>query len=953
MNILPSGTITFLYTDIEGSTPMWDRNPKAMQKSVERHNQILRQAIEEHGGTAYKIIGDAFQAAFVVPAEAVSAAVAAQQRLIKEDWGTSGPIQVRMGIHAGPAKASGMDYDAASSQTLNRVSRIMSAGHGGQILVSLTIEELTRGNLPPGVKLKDIGEHALRGLSQKEQLFQVVAPGLPEDFPPLATATRPQHNLPTEGTPFVGRADEITKLIALIEQPECRLVTILGQGGVGKSRLAVQVARKFINSFPDGVWFAPLAPLPSPEHIATTVASALNLPLSGQTDPADQVVNYLRSKKALIILDNYEHLLPDGVALPLELLKNAPEVKLLVTTRERLGLQEEWIFELAGLAYPKNGSVEDIEAYDAVNLFLQHARRVARFPFSEQEKSCIARLSQLVEGLPLAIVLAASWSNTLNCSSILSEIQRNLNFLESGLRDVPERHRSIQAVFEQSWKLLDREEQSVFKRLSVFRGGFEREAGEEIAVASLRTLAALVDKSLLYRDSEGRYQVHELLRQYADEKLEESADDANRIRDLHCEYYNHYLSERYPDLIDGGQIQALEEIDKELQNIRTAWQRAVERAKAKEIQKSAGSLFYYCQMRCLYQEGVEGAEGAVESMENLPASDVRDQALTEMLTYLGWLYIRLGKLNQARQVLDKSLNLYPKLSSSYLQMHHSDPNTAMSILEVTLGNYQMAAELSEQSLKNHAANEDQWNLILGHYALASAYLAQGKYEQARQSAQNAYSIAESRDERWLKAYILINLGDAARAQGDFKQAEEYYQSSYHLREEFGDRGGMATALNHLGEVAILEREYKLAEAYYQRSLEAYQGIGDRGGLATALNGLGQAAQCLEKIKEAKRYYHEALDIAVQIQYLPLANNILTNISLMFLESGEHRRGAEIISSILNHPATDQPTKERLWQILADYETEIPVEILKDAKKRDPEKNFAALVNSLQNELSLA
>jgi tetratricopeptide (TPR) repeat protein len=505
-------------------------------------------------------------------------------------------------------------------------------------------------------------------------------------------------------------------------------------------------------------------------------------------------------------------------------------------------------------------------------------------------------------------------------------------------------------VFEQSWKLLNREEQSIFKRLSIFRGGFDREAAEEIAVASLRVLAALVDKSLLHREPNGRYQIHELLRQYASDKLEESPEGADHVRNLHCAYYSDYLYKRYPDMVGGRQQEAVQEIAEDLQNIRTAWQWAIENSKVKELHKSAGSLFYFCQVKCYYQEGVEGAENAIRSLESIPADDVRDQTLVDLLTYLGWLYIRLGKLDQAREVLKRSRQIYQKYDPTMRMESITDPASALGILEVILGNYSRAAELGEESRRVNESRGDQWNLMFSYYVLANATLAQGEYEKARQAAESAYAIAEARNERWFRAYILIDLGNVARAQGDYEQARQHYQESYRLREEFHDSEGMAVALNHLGEIAILQEDYALAEEFYQRSIAAYQGIGDRGGLATALNGLGRAARCLGKVEAARRHYHEALQIAAQIQFLPLMISVLINISILFLEARQNQRAAEVLVMVLDHPAIEQMDKERVWKILADYEDQIPLQALRDARAGRPREEFDAMVEALEGEL---
>ena len=949
MSDLASGTITFLFTDIEGSTPLWDEFPKAMRVSLERHNAILQEAIEAQGGQVYKIIGDEFQAAFTDSVKAVEAALAAQRGLAKEPWGETGPLRVRMGIHIGAAQASGGDY--VTTHTLNRVARVMGAGHGGQILVSMAVAEMVRGQLPKGITLRDMGKHHLKGISEPEHIFQVVAPDLRQNFPPLVTRSIPRHNLPAELTQFVGRENEVAGVSSMLKDPACRMVSIVGPGGMGKSRLSVQVASQMLPVFPDGVWFVPLAPLTSADYLISAVASALDLSFSGQVEPQEQLLNYLSDKETLLVLDNYEHLLPAGVDLPIEIMQHTQGVKLLVSSRERLGLQGEWVYELKGMPYPQNGATGDIENYDAVALFLQHARRVAGFAMSEQEKPCVSRLSRMVDGMPLAIVLAASWMKTLDCQAIVKEIQRNLDFLATGLRDIPERHRSIQVVFDQSWKLLSREEKSTFKRLSVFRGGFQRDAAEDVSVASLAVLASLVDKSLLQRDASGRYQIQELLRQYAGERLAESPEDDRRIHRLHCEFYADYLEERYADLVSGRQYEAMSEILAELGNIRAAWEWAVEQAKVEEIRRSAGSLFYFCQLRCLYREGAEEAENAIRSLDKLEAGETRDLTLATVLVYHGWFCLRLGKLESARKVLERSQAIFQRYDNRFPTGWGTDPTTALGILASINGDYDRAVHLGEQVRQTSEARNDPWNLMFSYYVLTDAYLAQGKYTKASETAERAFAIAERNDEHWFRAYLLIDLGNVARELGEYEQANEHYHASYQIRERFGDPEGQAVALGQLGEVAILQKDYTQAEDFYSRSVATYQGIGDRGGFATALNGLGLTALYLGKIEEAKRHFNEALQTASEIQYLPLTLSILTNIGRLMLKTEEYERGAQVLGAVLHHTSVDQPVKERVWKILADYEDEVPMEALKEAKAHEQGKYFEGVVRSVLVELA--
>ncbi len=355
-----------------------------------------------------------------------------------------------------------------------------------------------------------------------------------------------EHNLPTQPTSFIGRGPEVAKIIELLADPDCRLLTLVGTGGIGKTRLAIGAATKMVDAFAYGVYFVPLQSIQSTDFLISAVADAIKLPLSGQQDPQIQLFNHLDNKEMLLVLDNFEQLLDKGGAqLLVNILKAGSSVKLLVTSREVLNLQEEWLYPIHGLPVPDNVQTQNPEIYGAVQLFVERARQVQRDFSLADESEQVIRICQLVEGMPLAIELAASWTKVLSCANIAAEIQRNINFLSTSLRDVPERHRSMEAVCEQSWQLLPAEERRVFKRMSVFRGGFRREAAQAVAGASLSGLLRLVDKSLLRREASGRYAIHELLRQYAEEQLAQtSSEEIANTRELHCTYYMAFLADR-------------------------------------------------------------------------------------------------------------------------------------------------------------------------------------------------------------------------------------------------------------------------------------------------------------------------------------------------------------------------------------------------------------------------
>jgi predicted ATPase len=368
------------------------------------------------------------------------------------------------------------------------------------------------------------------------------------------------YNLPHAAASFVNRAREIAEITQRLNDANCRLLTLVGPGGIGKTRLAMRVAANCVDQFDDSVYFTPLQPLDSPEFILSTIIDVVSPQSRSGSDFKHQLLQYLREKALLLVLDNFEHLL-DGAELLTEILEAAPNVKLLVTSREALNLQGEWRYSVQGLEYPETTAAEPWEAYSAVQLFVERARQVRGEPSLVDEHAAVVRVCRLVEGMPLALELAAGWTKILPTDEIASEIQRNLDFLSTSLRDVPQRHQSITAVFEQTWGRLTAEERRVFSALSVFSGGFSREAAEALAGVSMRVLSDLVDKSLLTREPDGRYQIHELLRQYAQAQLESTPAETLRIRNLHAAYYARFLDERNTDLNGGRQQEACLEIE--------------------------------------------------------------------------------------------------------------------------------------------------------------------------------------------------------------------------------------------------------------------------------------------------------------------------------------------------------------------------------------------------------
>ena len=536
---LPTGTVTFLFTDIEGSTPLWEREPSHMHMALARHDAILRAAIIEQGGHVYKNIGDAFQAAFALPAQAVEAALVAQRRLLAETWPTSTSIRVRMGLHIGPAETQGSDY--ATTHTLNRVARIMSAGHGGQVLLSVEVADLLRDYLPAGVTLRDMGQHRMKGLTQLEHLFQVVAPDLPARFPPLASLDAFPNNLPLQLTSFVGREKEIAEVKRLLGT--AHLLTLTGPGGTGKTRLSLQVAAEELSSFPDGVWFIELAPLADPSLAVQIIASALELREQFGRPLVDVITDYLRGKISLLLLDNCEHLVETCAKLAHDLLHACPRLKIMASSREALGVAGETAYRVPSLSLP---DAQNLTQCESVQLFIERATAAqSRFALTESNARAVAQICQRLDGIPLALELAAARVKVLSVEQIAARLDDRFRLLTGGSRTALPRQQTLRALIDWSYSLLSEQERMLFRRLAVFIGGWTLEAAEAVCASDgiesdevLDLLTRLVDKSLVSMEEqagEARYRRLETIRQYSREKFLE-ADDVEAVRDRHLAF---------------------------------------------------------------------------------------------------------------------------------------------------------------------------------------------------------------------------------------------------------------------------------------------------------------------------------------------------------------------------------------------------------------------------------
>src|SRR5215217_3305011 len=502
MAVLPTGTVTFLFTDIEGSTKLWERDAEAMRLALSRHDGIVRSAVEDRGGFVFKTLGDAFCCAFSSAPEALGAAISAQRALHYEGRGEGSVIRVRMALHTGAVEEQGGDYFGPA---LNRVARLLSAAHGGQTLLSLATQELVRDVLPVDARLDDLGERRLKDLFRPERVFQVTVPDLPSEFPPLRTLESLRNNLPLQATPLIGREREVGEVCERLGQEEVRLLTLTGPGGTGKTRLALQAAADVLEEFSDGVFFVALATITELELVASTIGLALGVKESAEQSLVESLKNYLRDKRLLLVLDNFEQVL-EGAPLVGELLGACPKLKFLATSRIPLRLYGEQEYPVPPLSLPDPKVIPLLEVltqYEAVKLFVERARAVkADFKVTNENAPAVAEICARLDGLPLAIELAAARTRVLPPQKMLERLGNRLKLLKGGPGDLPTRQQTLRGTIDWSYELLQEEEKTLFGRLSVFSGGRTLEAIEGICdpegeLEALEGVESLLEKSLL------------------------------------------------------------------------------------------------------------------------------------------------------------------------------------------------------------------------------------------------------------------------------------------------------------------------------------------------------------------------------------------------------------------------------------------------------------------------
>jgi predicted ATPase/class 3 adenylate cyclase len=826
MAIETAPTLTFLFTDIAGSTRLWESNPDSMRLALARHDALLRAVMQAHGGHVFKTVGDAFCVAFIRPENAFSAAVDGQLALETESWEGIEPLTVRMAIHSGDCERRNDDY---FGQALSVPARLLGLVHGGQILASQAAVDLAAGALPPQIELEDLGEHALRDLSGLYRIHQVCAAGIPSVFPPLRTAGYRPNNLPRQLTSFIGREREQAEVIDLLARG--RLVTITGAGGAGKTRLAIEVAARVLTDYRDGVWIVELAPLSDPALVPHAAAEALGV----QEQPSQPVLQTLQEfvgrRSLLLILDNCEHLIGACAELADNLLRRAPESRILVTSREALGISGETKWRLPSLALPDPAlptTPESLLQFESVQLLQDRATTYdTGFRLTPSNAAAAAQVCCRLDGIPLAIELAAARLRSLPLEQIADRLDDRFRLLTGGSRTALRRQQTLRALIDWSYDMLTAEERDVFHRLAVFAGGWRLESAEAVCADDridswdvLDLQQALIDKSLVTFDESGeapRYRLLESVRQYALEKLRESGEQ-NAVYDRHSVHMLEQ-AQRWSVTLESSEDAgaSMRGMTREIDNLRAGMDWAMTSCRDARVAAYGQALARFFLARGLYSEGDRRMAAAADSAARIGA-----------LANLAQLQLQRGRIAWLRADLPEARRLYTQA-------------------------YNISRDL-----------EDRPRMVPALLNIAAISWAESDFRALSRQYREALDLARETGQTRYEALLLGNLGMLASDRGDFEEAQRYLDASIELHREIHNVKGYSEALMHRADVLRRQGRFAESAAVLEESRIRFAELGLEHERALVLIRLAEVLTDSGQAEEAIHHLTEGLEVAREI-----------------------------------------------------------------------------------------
>jgi len=903
-------TLTFLYTDIEGSTRLWEHQPEAMRQAVARHDQIMRLAITDNGGRVFRTVGDAFCAVFSAAPRALEAAVEAQRGLAQVQWQLEGPIRVRMALHTGEAVEQAGDYVGAS---LNHIGRLIAACHGGQIVLTLVTVELVRNQLPRGVQLADLGMHRFRDLIHPEHIFQADIDDLPGKFPPLKSLEVHPNNFPSLLTNFIGREQEMEMVRQLMDST--RLLTLTGPGGTGKTRLSLEVANQIVENFPDGAWLVELAPLSNPNLLNQTVAMVLNVREQPGRSLQDTLIEALRPKQLLLILDNCEHLIDACARLTAELLRACAQIKIITSSREMLGIPGEMVQRVPSLSLPdleEQTTFEQIARSEAVRLFVDRAAGLRPdFELTPQNASAVRQICARLDGIPLAIELAAARIAVLNPGQIAARLDDRFRLLTGGSRTALPRQQTLEALFDWSYELLSADEQRFFRRLSVFSGGWTLEAAESVGgnVYALDVIEQLVNKSLVvvdWSDQGMRYHMLETTRQYAQKKLFE-AGEAVETRQVHAAYFAAFSDrQQFYQFKSLGALVHL--IAGEQDNLFAALEWAMDHDLKLALQIGSNLSYFWVSV------GVAGEmrnylQRAIQMARQLP--EFQDERLLAIaLMAEGVLTINLGQNRESLNILQDALEIARKLDEPVLL------GIILSLLSEAAGltgDADLAYQCGEESIAIAHKVGDPGMIGLNLLNLiAYSFIPLGDFQRARQLTDELMGIIKTEADPWFIAVLDEVLGVLDLHDGQYERATKHFNNSMQRFKELGNVHFETVSRSGLADAARIQKRFQDAEELYCQVIQSWRDLGN----------LGAAARCLECLAFIAGEQAQVADDQSGQEYLRRAAMLLGAAETIRQEqqSGmnpiEQKEYDHILAEIQNFAGQHdslQSVMERAWQ----------------------------------------
>lgn len=765
------------------------------------------------------------------------------------------------------------------------------------------------------------------------------------------------HNLPHHTSVFLGRSKELEEIVNLIDDPDVRLVTILGPGGIGKTRLAISVAQAQMDAFEDGLFFVELAPLDNADQIVTALAETFHMKFDPRQSPKEQVIDHLESRQMLVVMDNFEHVM-EGVDLVTDILKAAPNLKILVTSRERLNLRDENVYAISGISYTGKKTLTgsdilaNLQDLPAVQLFIQTAQRVMPdFEPTIDNLPWISRICSAVQGMPLAIELAAGWIEMLDVDEITKELEDSFDFLETQLRDIPDRHRSLRAVFEYSWQLLSDGEREMFADLSVFRGGFTRGAAKKVVGAALRDLSVFGNKSLIRRDPDGRYAVHEMLRQFAEEELANDPDAMTSVSHQHMTYYADFLAEQEQHLKGKLQTEATVAIEREMQNIRASWRRAIDTQNFDAIDNSLESLNRFFDIRTRFEEGEIVFREAVESLESSAKSDSEKLVIGRLLARQGWFARRIHTAEESRDVTNQSLTILRELNA---RQELAFPLNTLGCIARDVQNHTEAMQYIGESLEIYRENRDHWGIGFMLFELGDSAMAMGDYDTARRYLEESLKVCESLGDRNGVAWAYNRLGKLEMELGDYPAAREQFKNGLVVAREMGYEAWVLTdILQKMGWLAWRYLEnYTEANHRFETAHRIISEFGTPRQLADSLIDLGMAHARQNNAKKAQEVWKRGIELSRSLGHrraMVKGLVVTTDLVMQHLDDTPDYKLVQVTEQ-LNFARHHQSIPPEIFELAEDYLERLRNTLDRDrydaALKRGENADLTTLVESV-------